>query len=67
MPGDHGEAESFRPALRGVACARYGVAGPCWGQVEWVEVRDLLRGRCQRAICEGHRGAVYRPEPKAVC
>jgi hypothetical protein len=45
-------------------CARDGIGGPCWGQVEWTETRDLLVGRCQKALCMGHRGARYVPAPQ---
>lgn len=44
-------------------CARDGFGGPCWGQVEWVETRDPLVGRCQKALCQGHRGARYKAAP----
>lgn len=44
-------------------CARDGIGGPCWGQVEWTETRDLLAGRCQTALCQGHQTAVYRGAP----
>jgi hypothetical protein len=41
-------------------CARDGMTGPCWGQVEWREVRQLLRPNGgQLALCEGHRGPRY--------
>jgi hypothetical protein len=41
-------------------CARDGMTGPCWGEVQWREVRQLLRPNGgQLALCEGHRGPRY--------
>lgn len=46
-----------------LGCAREGIGGPCWGQVEWTEARDPLVGRHQKALCMGHRGARYVAAP----
>lgn len=57
IPGAH-----LAPAR---SCARPGAGGPCWGQVAWVETRDLLRGRCAQALCEGHRFVSYAHSMRA--
>lgn len=47
-----------------IHCQREGVGGPCWGQTEWFEARDLMRGAHLSARCQGHAGAMYRPPTK---
>lgn len=42
-------------------CAHPDLGGPCWGQVEWVESRDLRVGRCLKPLCRGHRSVRYTP------
>jgi hypothetical protein len=42
-------------------CTHPDLGGPCWGQVEWIEVRDLRVGRCLKPLCRGHRTARYTP------
>ena len=54
--------DGFGGTGRTVLCARDGMTGPCWGRSGWYETRDLLTGRCQRVFCQGHSGAIYRPE-----
>lgn len=50
------------PGAEAKDCRCFGMSGPCWGQTDLYEVRNMLvpGGRCLEARCEGHRGAAYR-------
>lgn len=53
---------SEAPGAEAKDCRCFGMSGPCWGQTDLYEVRNMLvpGGRCLEARCMGHRGAQYR-------
>jgi len=67
----HPPLPSYRPAYPGAGaialgahggdCRLYGMAGGCWGQVDWYEVRNMLLGRALEPRCKGHTGIAYKP------